>query len=243
MLNIDPQAGKVTIGFRAGGVVTNQDLLLSSPPNDRPNAANPTLVLDNVGINSVLNLYAEFSERSILRPVLPNLTFTVTDSPANKVEAAVALERALAAKEIVSIPDGTKFMMVVPKAFAALVRPHSSELKSATGAALNAPPAENQPVIRQASEDNMLPPGVIHFVNANLWDVAMLYAELLGRKFDQTSPYPVHSTISFKSQTTLTKGEVCYVLETLFSWQGVKLVPMGTNVVRLEPISSTLPDK
>jgi hypothetical protein len=171
------------------------------------------------------------------------LTFTLTDSPANKAEAAVALERALAAKEIVSIPDGTKFMMVVPKAFAALVKPHSSEIRSATGTGPAAPTGDNQPPARQAPDDNNIPPGVIHFVNVDLLDAAMLFAELLGRKLDRTTPYPAHGLISFKSQTPLTKAEVCYALETLFSWQGAKLVPAGTNLMRLEPISSPLPDK
>jgi hypothetical protein len=243
MLNIDPQAGKVTISFSVRGQATNQDLLLSSQATDRPNATISTLMLENVSINSVLTLYAEFSERSILRPVLPDMTMTLTDSPANKAEAAVALERALAAKEIVSIPDGTKFVMVVPKAFAALVRPHSSEIKSATDAGPTAPAGDNQLLARQSPDDNNIPPGVIHFVNVDLLDVATLYAELLGRKLDRTPPYPVHGLISFKSQTSLTKAEVCYALETLFSWQGAKLVPVGTNLMRLEPISSPLPDK
>jgi hypothetical protein len=43
--------------------------------------------------------------------------------------------------------------------------------------------------------------------------------------------------ISLKTQTPLTREEVCYALETLFAWQGFKLVPEGDRLAKLVPIS------
>jgi len=46
-----------------------------------------------------------------------------------------------------------------------------------------------------------------------------------------------------KSQTPLTEEAAAYTREMLFSLQGTNLVPVGTNLRRLESISSPLPDK
>ena len=88
-------------------------------------------MLDNADIEPVLALYSEFTQRTLLKPLLGGIPwFTLQATAMNRAEAALVLEKALDAREIASIPDGTRFLMVVPKRQAATVKPRSLELKS-----------------------------------------------------------------------------------------------------------------
>jgi hypothetical protein len=176
------------------------------------------------GIDPVLSLYAECKGSTLLRwPRLPATSFTLAASTTNQAQAALVLEKALAERGIATIQDGDKFLMVVPESEATAVKPHSSEIKPPTG---------------NGGRSDLVPVGVICFSNADLNQAAQIYAELIGRKLDQTQPLARPTlAINFKNQTPLSKEECAYALDTLFRWQGVKVVPVAQDLARMLPSS------
>jgi len=183
------------------------------------------MVLTNAALTSVLELYARCSSRSLLQyPALPNHVVQVRAAPTNQAEAAVVLEQALAAQGITIIPDGEKFALVVPKKAASYVRARSAEIK---------------PSAQAASGAESFPTGAVIFVGADFTTVAMMYAELSGRKTDPANwsrdiPRP---NFFFKNQTALTKSELLYAYDTLLEWCGLKMVPDGDEFLKPVQIS------
>jgi RNA polymerase sigma factor (sigma-70 family) len=184
----------------------------------------PPIDLENVDLKVLLAMYAEITGRTVLRPALPQLLFTIKASPTNQVEAALILEKALAEKGIVAIPDGDKFVMVVPHDQLAYALPHSAEIKSS-------PP-------RFPGLDGptpVLPSGQINFPSVQIGDFLNWYAEMAGRKL--IGDKPVHSSgrITFRSQTPLTKAEAIYAFDTLLAWNGLRVIAVDDDSIKAEP--------
>ena len=124
-------------------------------------------------------------------------------------------------------------MMVVPSAQAAEVKPHSSELKSSRSASVIGAVPQDNPA-GSGLEEEQIPPGAIYFWNVPADQVAPIYAELLGRKLDLSQRPPSRmGVISMRTITPVTKAEAVYALETLFGWQGLKVVPVGDSAAKL----------
>ena len=209
VIRINPESGAVEL--RMGG--TNVQLTVPSPGEGRPAAiTGGSLVLENAKLDPVLQLYAGFKGRTLLRsPRLPEVALSLASVVTNADGAARVLETALAAKGIVTIPDGEKFLMVVPKSEAATVKPRSSEIKPLVAARTVPEPFET---------------GSIHFQNMSVLQAAGFYAGLSGRKLERTaSPSVMQGSFNLRNQSTLTRDELGYALETLLSWQGLKVVP------------------
>lgn len=168
----------------------------------------------------VLELYSRFSGRSVLRPpTLPAIAVTLRATATNELAAAAMLERALAEKNIVTIPDGDKFVIVVTKAQAATVQPRSAQLRKATA---EIPPTET-----------LIPQGAVRFEGATLPQVLLIYAELVGRKFDTQERLPAASgLVHFVARTALTKEELLCALDTLLAWRNLKVVHVGEEHIK-----------
>jgi hypothetical protein len=217
VIRINPQTGSVELwpGW------TNTPVTVSLPRHgNRFESVAGSLELAEANVDAVLSLYAECKGRTLLRwPRLPATSFTLAASTTNQAQAVLVLEKALAAKRIATIPDGEKFLMVVPVSETAVVKPHSSEIKVPTG---------------KGVDSELMPARVIAFNEATLHQAAQFYASLIGRKLDRNQP-PLQATlpIIFRNQTPLTKEECLYALDTLFCWQGYKIVPVGADLARL----------
>jgi hypothetical protein len=221
VIRINPAAGSAEI--RQGG--TNTPITVSLARKGNPGqTADGSLELEDADLDVVLALYAECAGRTLLRwPRLPATSFTLATSDGNPAQAALVLEKVLAEAGIATIPDGAKFLMVVPKPEAAIVKLHASAPKR--------PPDD-------ANETERIPAGEIYFPNTDLRQAAGIYAAWIGRKLDPTQPLPRRTlAISFRNQTPLTKEECIYALDTLFNWQGVKIVPVGSESARLVAVS------
>ena len=170
------------------------------------------VVLEHCNLTSVLNLYAGFRDRTILRsPLVEDVPLSLVAATTNVADAAAAIEKALNAQGIAAILDGDKFAMVVPQAEAAKAKPRLAQIKV---------PASN------VRERELMPAGTINFPQANLINVVQIYAELAGRKLDGSEKTFLDGPqIRLKSQTDLSKEEVLYALDTLFEWQGFRMVP------------------
>src|ERR1051326_4163768 len=134
-------------------------------PTNAPSAIVPPIHLEKAGINDVLALYGKVSGLTLLRwQILPSSTFDLQASPTNRAEAARILEQALRKEGLVSIPDGDKFLMVVPEWAASSIKPNSQKVDAIT---------QSQAAF-----------SAISMKGADVAQVLPFYAEILGRKLD-----------------------------------------------------------
>ena len=67
--------------------------------------------------------------------------------------------------------------------------------------------------------------------------MAEIYAEIIGRNLDRSDlPKRAFASITFRSQTPLSKREAIYALDKLFRWQQVKIIPADDVSVKLVDI-------
>ncbi len=125
---IDPASG--TVNARTGGTSGLAALRFEAQTNRIAHAA-LGLLLDHAGMDPVLRIYSQLTGKTLLRsPRVLADSFTLGCSATNRSEMVLVLEQALREKRIASIPDGDKFLMVVPEAEARTVQPRSSTLKA-----------------------------------------------------------------------------------------------------------------
>jgi mono/diheme cytochrome c family protein len=180
------------------------------------------LVLTGASTDLVLFLYSQFSGRTLIRsPRLPTATFNLDFGGGGAESAAHRLKMALRAKGMTTIEDGEKFLLVVPTSEASAVQPRSSQIKS---------PTEN-------NLPDLFPGGAfINFPNTDLRQVVTFYVELTGRTLDQTQILPDDRAVNFTTQTALSKEECVYALDVLLNWHGLKVVPVGHDAIKFDPI-------
>lgn len=181
-------------------------------PSSTTNDQQLAIQLKNADITQVIAIYGEVTGRTVLRPQLTLTPFNVDIQAKNKSEAIAALTEAFEDKGLKVIPDGEKFVMIIPKEKASMAIPRSAQIKSTPGIA---------------------PAGEINFPKVDFARAAMIYANLRGKTLDQTRPIPPSfQPISLRTHAPLTKEETIYALETLFSWQDVKFVPVGNDLLQ-----------
>ena len=175
----------------------------------------------NAGLVSVLKLYGQLKGRSILRPFLGySRTLTLRAPAKTKMEAVEAIEAALKGEGLAVVPDGTKFVLVVPQAQAASAVPRSSFIKASA---------------EKAKQPEVILPGMLQFHNAETMQAVQVYASLVGRKLEgpDRPPRIANPGIVFLNQTPLTEEEARYALDTLFAWQGFEMVEVGEKGIKV----------
>jgi hypothetical protein len=181
----------------------------------------------NARLLSVLELYGEIKGRSILHPFLGySRTLTLRAPAKTKVEAVEAIEAALKGEGLAVVPDGTKFVLVMPQAQAASAVPRSSLIKASA---------------EEAKQPEVFSKGMLDFRNAGTWQAVRVYALLVGRELkDPDQPWRIASSvISFRNQTTLTMEEGRYALDTLFAWEGLQMAEVGEKGIK--PVRKVVP--
>ena len=175
----------------------------------------------NADLDTALLLYGELSGRTLLRhPSLVGEGFILKSATTtNRNEILQGIEATLAEKEIVLIPDGKKFILVAPQSQRSQLVPRSGKI----------PDSDKKPY----------PKGAMMFHNATITQVMAIYADLLGKKIDQTqSGYlSTNTLITFIMTTELSKDECLYALDTLIGWRGLKLIPSGNETLKPVPVS------
>ncbi|MCX6916949.1 MAG: hypothetical protein NT167_28585 [Verrucomicrobia bacterium] len=149
MITINPAEGRVEFLLSPG----MRSLVLeitNSPPVG--------ISFQNAGLVSALELYGQLKGRSILHPFLgDSRTLTLRAPAKTKLEAVEAIEAALKGEGLAVVPDGTKFVLVVPQAQAASAVPSSSFIKASD---------EN------AKQPEILPQGSVCFRNSETMQAA-----------------------------------------------------------------------
>ncbi len=177
----------------------------------------------NVSLDQALAFYSELTDRTVLRyPDLPKVNLSLGLVTTNRAEVTRAIETTVMAMGIAFIPDGEKFVIVAPQSAADKLNPQSVRIP-VTGT--------NDPAAR------LFPKGSFNWMNASSAQALLIYAELLGKKLNPDGvqmPLPKFE-IKFFNQTALTQAEMSYALETLFGWNGVKVVLGGDGFVKAVP--------
>ena len=83
-------------------------------------------------------------------------------------------------------------------------------------------------------EDEVFPPGLIKFSEADLSQVLEIYQELTGRTVLKPASLPA-AKISIRSQTQLTRAEAVQALDSILSMNGIAMVPQGDKFVKAVP--------
>ncbi len=219
LLQILPEIATVKVRIRGKSDPISLNMQSISPP-EKPTGVG--LLLENAQLVPILGLYGEMTKRSVLRPpTLASTSISMNGAVTNSAEAARVLEKALAEKGIVTIPDGDKFVMVVPKHMAATAIPRSAQIKTSDT-------KTSTPTIRAKD---------IVFFGATLDQIGAIYSEFAGRKFDQSQQTPPSPIIAFQNVTPLTREEFFYAMDTLLAWNGIKLVPADGGLMRAVPVS------
>jgi hypothetical protein len=229
VVEINPEEGTAKIRL---GKAEESLKMGELPAESGGTAGKKTIVLRQIRLQHLLNVYGQLSGKTLLRhPQLAEQNLTLTAAPADQAEAATVLEKALADREIACIKDGDKFIMVVPRSQEKNVKPKSAELDkiSNDGAAIRALATNAR------QERQMIQPGTIDFREADLASAAVFYAMVLGGNLDRENLMTVRGTpITLKTETAITQAEVRYALETLFAWQGYKAVKTEGGTIRFE---------
>lgn len=170
----------------------------------------------SVGLEKALLLYGELSGRTVLcHPAVARMPLAFSSASTNRAEILASLEAALDKQAIAVIPDGEKFVLMGFKSQAALLVP----------GATNLPATKTKPY----------PKGTIDFHNASMAPVLSVYAAILGKKLDQTSPLPVAGEVTLVQTCELTKEEILYAFETLMRWRDWELISVNEQTVRVVP--------
>jgi len=187
--------------------------------------------LDNADLQQALDFYASIKGRTVLQhPLLKRTTISVV-AAGQKAQLEAAFEDAFRAQEMGVIPDGEKFVMIVPASLTNFVTPGSDKIVSTVLGDLSS-----------LMNNQILPAGTINFPGSDVNAVVRIYGEIIGRKLAAGSQRP-HGIIRLKTATPLSKAEVIYAFETLFDWQGLRMVPESDKTFRVEPSSQSRSEK
>lgn len=172
----------------------------------------------NASFDKALVLYGELSGRTVLRhPGLASTPVALNNPSTNRAEILQSIEAALAAKQIVVLPAGEKFVLIGAKA-------HQAQLMASS---------TNLP----ASTTKLLPKGSIQLQAASLAQTLELYASLKGKKLDRSDLPPATMLVTLVQTNELTKEECLYAFETLIRWQGWELISVGADTVKAVPLA------
>ena len=194
---------------------------------NRLDKAEMGLVFKDANWRDALNYYSRVANRTLLYSgSLPGFNLTLKAVVRDRKEAAATLEEALMAKGISSVPDGNKFLALVRTSEADKFKPRSSELT-------NIAPVQSAELAAQRGD---ILTGMINFQSVHPKDVALIYSELKGRKFDRTG-MALCPMITLKMITPMSKEEALYAMDTIFAFDGVKMEPVGDDSMRLVQIA------
>ena len=173
-----------------------------------------SLALDRANTDLVLFLHAQLTGRTLLRsPRIPTSSFSLNATATTPALIVRTMQDALAEKGVAIVPDGDKFLLATLSAEISLTRPCSVKIKTLTGF---------------DKYRERFPGGVfINLPNAELNQAASLYTALTGRVLCSAEGLPSNRLITLTTQSALSLEEGAYALETLFSWHGLQIVPVG----------------
>jgi hypothetical protein len=183
----------------------------------------PAISVTNASLSTVITLYSTCADRTaLIAPGLPKASFTFDVPVTLTTNAARLISDQLAAKDIVVVPDGRIFAMIVPKSWEQSVQPLAAQIRS-------------RPI---SPTNHMIKGGEIVLHNASVAQVMELYAGLAKAKIDPGSPTDFPEVkINFSTFHPISREEAMYALRTLLLWNNVKINFLAPDLIRAEPVS------
>jgi len=171
------------------------------------------LVLADMPSEQFLNVYSRLSQRTILRPSkLPTFTLTLTFAePRSRHQAVRELDAALETQGLAAIPDGDKFVVVVPVKW-------RERVPQVLARARGAPASQLFP---QEPADGAL---VLSFRDLPFAQFLDFYGELLGRTVVNRETPRVPISLTLLTHGDLTRREAVYALEVWLALHDVQVV-------------------
>jgi hypothetical protein len=168
-----------------------------------------------------LDIYGNLTGKTVLMPsALPRLPDSIiADLPADKTNAIAKIEGALSEQGLEVVQDGPHFVRVVRK--------------EARSSLTNAPLRGAELAKSKAQE--VTPPGMISFIQADLNQVLTIYAALSQRTVLRPATLPA-PTVRLTSQCALSKEEVLYAMTTVFALNDICMVDDGAKFVQVVPM-------
>ncbi len=211
LTSIDASNATVNVvvdGEQRSLVFKQSDEAGSTVPSE--SAVGSSVRLNSVTLQTALLLYADVKERTVLaHPQLSSHTFSLVANPANNADAAAAFEKMFTEHSVAVIPDGEHFVMMLPFSLTNAVTPRAESL---------------------VKSDTLIPAQSINFWQAPISMALSTYGDFLGKKIVNPNDAPPRMTVTFRQTSPLSKQEISYAFETLFAWNGIRLVPEGTDL-------------
>ena len=107
----------------------------------------------------------------------------------------------------------------------------------AAGPTVATPPATLtavDPTTPGSPAEEVFPPGLIKFQDADITQVLEVYQELTGRTVMRPNSLPA-TKVTIRSQTPLTRKEAIQALDSILSLNGVAMIPQGEKFVKAVP--------
>jgi len=206
---------------------TNRLSLIPDPPAAAPGVEvfpAGLIKFQDADVSQVLEICQELRGRTLLKPSnLPAAKISVrSQTEMTRDQAIWMLDAVLALADIAMIPHGDKFAFVL----SGIENP-------------GVPRIEAKPLSPAFNAQEVLPPGLLKFQNADISQVLAVYASLLARKplpVDRTTP-AVKMTI--RTQTSLTRAEAISALDTVAALNRLQFVLVGDDEVKVLPAALT----
>jgi len=189
------------------------------PEDIRRPSANGGFTVDykDAELDRVFDVYALLIHRTLLvHPKIRRQHLLVSIKTDGKDQFIQAFEHFLKDNNIVPIPDGDAFQVIVPQDF--------EKVFLEAGKGLPVPPENRLPGRYQFT-----------YAGVQLEQVLDVYKNILGRKWI-ASPLPPGGLIELKTNRGLTKAEALHALDVSFVLDGVKPVYVGDDSFKLVPL-------
>lgn len=197
------------------------NLTLSLPEVGNPGSLNARLT--NAPLGAVLRIYAELTGLTLLQhPELAAQKLSISSAASDGPTLATVFAAALTNAGVVSIPDGDKFLRILPAAAAGKIQSIGIPLRGT----------------KEVGAAEMLPAGAITFIPAKTDQVAPIQAELLHRKLEPYRLNRLTTDIVLQTRQPLSRAEIVYALDVHFAWRGLRIVTVDDQTARLEELES-----
>jgi hypothetical protein len=212
-----PEQGKVVVKDVPSGAPL--DLYLTQPlAGQEP----PSLQFRGATFWSLIDVLQEISDRSVLAPTsLSEIKFDLlTPAYHTREEAAAALKEALRNKDLIVEARGQNFLVVLPSRDAVVLK--------------DIPDPPPKPV----TGEEVFPPGLLRFSDADIIQVLDVYQELAGRTLLRPTAL-VPNKISLRSQTQLDRPQAIWMLNAALRLGGVSMINESNKFVFAVPPTQT----
>ncbi len=167
-------------------------------------------------------------ESSPTIPAKPSVRAPVVAQPKAVIPPPATAHPIVAAKNNAEIPSAPPMSM--PAVANAVPEPSAGVKTTIANKAAVTRSATN------ASDEEMLPPGMINFSAVDLNQVLDIYAELVNRTVLRPANLPA-PLITLKTQTPLTKREAIQALDAVLGLNGIAMIDVSDKFVKAVPIA------